>query len=300
MSQRSFTTLLAGALMGAGLLTAQTASSTCPTPPAGVANLSLEHVLSFSSLFTPYQPNIAPNVFAAIMSGTQEIRSRVIYYPATNTLNNDVFLVPVGSPIPTPSSTDVSGTTFAILTSHVDKVYTACTPYPSVMFVGTVTFGLPLFGNPAGEPVSYSIGYTGDNPPKINTAVQVVAGLVSSYQPANIYGTITFPAVPATPVTPVSAGPPVIVVSPSFPAAGVTQVTSSPYLLDASKSTDPGGLALTYQWSSTNTVSFSPSPTSPTPILTFQGGYSDYPITLTVTNSAGVSAKSTFTLEYLR
>ena len=80
----------------------------------------------------------------------------------------------------------------------------------------------------------------------------------------------------------------------------MAQVYFNPYVIDASKSTDAKGLALTYLWSSTNTVSFSPSTTSATPLLTFQGGYGDYPITLVVTNSAGLSSTITFIVQYVR
>lgn len=99
------------------------------------------------------------------------------------------------------------------------------------------------------------------------------------------------------------ANPKVSVVIGSSGASAVSgatvQVVENSIGLDASGSTDPNGLALTYSFSSDKAASFQPSSTSATPTIVFQSGSGDYLITVKVTDSAGNSTTMTFTLSYL-
>jgi len=76
-----------------------------------------------------------------------------------------------------------------------------------------------------------------------------------------------------------------------------TQVFENSILLDASGSTDPNNLPLTYSFSSTPAVNFVGGANSATPTVVFPGR-GTYVITVTVTDSAGLSSTMTLTLSY--
>ncbi len=76
-----------------------------------------------------------------------------------------------------------------------------------------------------------------------------------------------------------------------------TQVFENSIILDASGSTDPNNLPLTYSFSSTPAVNFIGGVNSATPTIVFPGPGS-YVITVTVTDSAGLSSTMTLTLSY--
>jgi hypothetical protein len=276
-------------------LAAQTppTTATCTTAPASITTFSIERVLTLSNLLTTLTPTIPANILAGITSGAQEIRSRIIYNPTQGTVTDTTFLVAAGSPNPTPLGVDVTQQTIQGYVLQVDKVYTSCKPTPSVLFVGTVSGSAGPFGNPSGAPGAISIGYTTDTPPLINNVVELIGGQVVAYSAAG-FGTLTFPAAPMTPTT--TAGAPTIVINPVPVTSGSIQVFFNPYHVDASQSTDPNKLALTYSWSADKPVTFLPSNTDASPTIQFNSGPGDYTLTLTVTNSAGVSSTTKFIL----
>lgn len=278
-------------------LGAQTVPATCTTAPTGVSSLSIESVLTLSNVMSTLAPNIPANVLAGITSGAQEIRSRLIYNPTGATVTNTTFLVAPGSPNPTPIGINVDPTTLISFSINVDRVYTSCRPVPSVLFVGTIGGGGGSLGNFTGAPAAVSVGFTTDATPKINNVVEVVAGTVVAYA-ASANGSITFPAPLITPpVTP--SGNPVVVFGPGVSTAAPNQVFLNPFAIDVSGSTDPGKLALTYLFTADKAVDFKPSNTSATPTLYFDAGPGDYTITVTATNSAGLSTSQKIVVQYL-
>ncbi len=292
--------LALGAIIGTLSLEAQTTPPTtpptCTVAPTSLQSLSIERALTLSNLLTTITPNVPANILASIAGGAQEIRTRLIYNSQANTVTDTTFLVAAGSPNPTPLAVDVTGSTIQSYVLNVSQIFTSCSPTPSVLIVGKVGSSNGPFGNFQGAPAAISIGYTTDTPAKINNVVEVVAGQVVAYS-ASAQGTLTFPAAPVTPPG-TSAGAPVIVLSPVFPTQGVFQAFLNPLQINAGNSTDPNNLPLTYMFTSDKPVNFLPGPTVPNPQITF-GGRGDYVITLTVTNSAGVSSTTSFTVEYV-
>jgi hypothetical protein len=270
-------------------------AQTCTVAPTGLQSLSIERVLTLSNVLSTQTATIPPNILASITGGAQEIRERLIFNSQANTLTSTVFLVAVGSPNPTPIGVDLTQSTVEGFTLSIDRIYTTCKPVPNVLLVGTIAqssggINTPtgLFGNFIGAPAAISIGYTTDNPPKINNAVIVVAGTVVDFS-ASATGTITFPPSPVTP--PGTSGAPTIVVNPAPPttAGARIQVVNNPLHLDATGTTDPSGKTLTFQYSSVPPVAFTPSPNIPNPDVQFPSA-GDYTITLTVMNSAGLTS----------
>ncbi len=87
--------------------------------------------------------------------------------------------------------------------------------------------------------------------------------------------------------------PPTVLVKPV-----ADQIVKS-VTLDASGSSDPGGLAITYIWSNpTNNASISGANTA-TPTVQLVGGKGQYVFAVTVTNSKGASAVGTVTFNYV-
>ena len=170
---------------------------------------------------------------------------------------------------------------------------------PSVLITGWVIDNFPLtpYGDLIGAPVAIGFGYkpgSDGSATDVNNLTILVPGIAGLFSDS-ASGTLTFPAAPVNP--PGSTGTtPTIVFTP-----GATQEIAQKQLyLDASKSTDPNGLQLTYQWRQVNTnipAGISNGNTA-TPLVTFNGGKGDYIFEVTVTNSEGVSATAQTTIHY--
>ncbi len=179
----------------------QPAPATCTTAPPAVQSFSIERAVLTSDIQSTYSTDLSATILASLAAGEQEIRERLVYNPQTNTLMSAVFLVQAGSPIPTPTSVDITSMTLASYNISIDRTYTSCSPYPSVMFTGTITSSSGGAAAPNGiynltfngTPASVAIGYTTDNPPSINNVVTLFAGIAVSYS-ASGSGTVTFPS----------------------------------------------------------------------------------------------------------
>jgi uncharacterized protein (TIGR03437 family) len=178
-------------------------SPTCTTAPPTVQSFSIERTVMAANTGTTYDTSLSASILASLAAGTQEMREQLVDNPQTNTLTSTVFLVQAGSPIPTPAGTDISATTLATYSISIDRTYTSCSPFPSIMFAGTITSSSGGASAPnglynevfSGMPATVSIGYTMDTPPQVNNVVTLLAGIAVSYSPAG-YGTLTFPANP--------------------------------------------------------------------------------------------------------
>jgi hypothetical protein len=291
--------LACGALQGQ---TPTPTAVTCTTPPTTVVTFSIERVLTLTDVLTTLTPNLPANIVSSITSGAQEIREKLVYDPKLNTLTSTVFLVAPGSPNPTPGGVDLSAQTIARYRMSIDRIYTSCSPYPSVMFVGVLNLSAGGPNDPTGvynvsltgDPAVVSIGYTTDDPPKINNVVELFAGAVVSFSAA-ANGTVTFPP---SAVTPPGTTGPSIVLNITIPATGRIQLFSQFFHLDASRTTDPDGLPVTFQWAVTPPVSLTPSLTAAAIDIQFPA-LGDYTVVLTATNSAGKSNTVTIPLQVL-
>lgn len=283
--------------------TTPTPSATCTTAPTGLTTLNFERQATLADILTTQTPNIPANVLASITGGAQEIREIFIYNPQRGTVTSTVFLVQAGAPLPTPNFNFQTGV-IQTTTTNISLILTGCNPVPSLLLVGTVSDSSAsgAFGNINGTPVAISIGYTTDNPPKINNVAEVIAGIAVAYSAAGT-GTVTFPAVPVVPPGS-NGGVTVTVTNPQLGTlmggAKVIQTSQNPTLLDASTST--GGTAtdaLTFSWSTLGApVNFTGTGKNGQIEVTFPSP-GDYTIQLTVTDTAtGTSAMYSVILEY--
>src|SRR5438552_18655170 len=77
-----------------------------------VQSLTLERTLNPANVATTLPALIPQPVMAGVASGSLEIREKFVYPPGSGTVNYAQFSVPAGTPIPTPSNVDISGSTY--------------------------------------------------------------------------------------------------------------------------------------------------------------------------------------------
>lgn len=274
------------------------AAATCSTPPTSITALNIERTVTptgtTSAVFTTMTANIPANVASAIASGALEAREQITYNPSSNTLTITGFTAQPGSPSPTPPNAIPFGSVVQSYQVNVTNTAFSCQPVPSVLITGKVFNNFPKtpYGDISGALIAVGFGYTTDNPPKINNVVVLVPGVAGLYSAA-ASGTLTFSTPSVTP--PGTNAAPTIVFTP-----GATQATAQKQLvLDASKSTDPNGLQLTFNWTEVSGPAAAINlGSTATPLITFAGGKGDYVFQVTVTNSRGVSSTATTTITY--
>lgn len=253
----------------------------CPSTTNPVLNsFNVESALTANQILATGTPTLPPNVLAGIATTPPalEIRQSVTLNSANQVLSLNLFTVQPGAVLPTPLGNLGSGTIFSTVAIKVDKIYTACTPNQSVLFVGTVATNSPVspFGNLTGAPAVVSIGLSNDNPPKITNLVTLIAGTVVEYS-ASGGGTVDFTTTSVTPPG-TTGGPTVVVKAPDLVAFRIVD-------LDASGSTGTG--TLKYSWSVVAGAASVSNATSAKASGTILGGPGTYTFRVTVTDGAG-------------
>lgn len=261
------------------------------TPPVPLG-FTLEHTVPLSQMISSTTPDLPAAVMAAVQSGALEVREQINYTQSQNTASVTIFTAAPGSPSPTPTATLAGSMVLSVVVIAVDKVYSTLKPAPGLLLTGKVIGNAPPtpFGNASGAEAAISVGYTGDTPPAIVNLTMTLAGL-ATLGSGTAAGTIAFPAVTPPPGT--NSGPQIVI----SPASG-TVVAQNTVLLDASKTTDPNGLALTFAWASLNLAASISGANTATPTVELRQGAGDYIFGLTVTNSAGQVATAQVKISY--
>jgi hypothetical protein len=270
-------------------------ASTAGTTPeiTTVQSLTLERALNPTNIETTLPTLIPQPVLAGVASQALDIRERFVYpVGASGTLSYIQFSVPAGTPIPTPSSVEISGSTYFIAQLAVQKISVGSnTNYPSVQFSGVIASLEGPSGSITGTPAALSFGYTNSTLLAFNNVLSSVGGLTSGYSAAGV-GEMTLMQVPAF-TNPCSGPIPI--------TATVISTTVNQIELDGSQSFDCSGQPLTYyQWGVLNplgsvTVT---NPTLPKGSARLNDGPGVYNLTLTVTDAQNVSATSNILVTY--
>jgi len=258
-----------------------------------VQSLTLERALNPANVATTLPSLIPQPVLAEVASQALEIRERFVYPAgASGTVSYIQFSVPAGTPIPTPSTLDITGSTYFVAQLAVQKISVGSnTSYPSVQFSGVIASLEGPLGSMTGTPAALSFGYTNSTQPPFNNVLSSVGGLSSGYSAAGV-GEMTLMQVPAF-TNPCSGPIPI--------TATVIATTTKQIVLDGSQSFDCSGQPLTYyQWGVLNplgsvTVT---NPSLPKGSARLNSGPGEYNLTLTVTDAQGVSATSNILVTY--
>jgi hypothetical protein len=281
-------TLILGVCVSSGNAYAQTLQA-----------LNFERVIALTSILTTITPQVSATGLAGLEGGSLEIHDLTIYNPQANTVTDTVFLLPAGSPLPTPLSGITPANTIAQFTFTVANIYITSLPYPAVLIVGNIGQSTATpYGSYQGGTSSLSVAYTSGSSPTITNVVSVVAGGVVDWA-AKATGTVTVSAASTGGGGTTGGGggtgtAPVVVVT--GPGVSFGQEAR----LDASGSTDPGGLTLTYAWKSVGSPTATIlSATSATTDVQFNSGPGTYNFSVTVTDSAGNTATGTVSVMYL-
>ncbi len=307
LRSRTFQIASLGLAMAAIPVLAQTTPATCSTAPTSITNFNIERSLNLGlsgtgssagqvGLFTTLTPNINPATVAAVLTGAVEAREQFSLNTASNVLTVQGFTAQPASTSPTPVQNINSSAVLYLYQVQVDKVYFTCQPTPSVLITGKIINNFPNtpFGNANGALVAIGFGYTTDTPAKVNNLTVLLPGLAGLYSGAAV-GTLTFPSASVNPPGTANTNPAIV-----FTPAATQTVFQKQIQLDASKSTDPNGLQLTYVWTQVNSniaAGISNGNTA-TPLVTFSGGKGDYTFQVTVTNSKGGSSTGQTTISY--
>ena len=279
------------------LLASSVPASAQPPAVTGqtVKALKIERVLQLNNLLYTVPIAASPSVLAALAAGALEIREIITLNPISGATTSLIFLVPTGTPFPTPGGVDVLdppplGSNVATFTLVPDKTYVTKN---SVTFSGTILVSndTPL-GNYTGLPATLAFGLTNDTPPKITNVTELISGVVVGWS-ASGTGSVTLSA--PTPV--ITGGTVTVVVTPPNQTILITLAHIDSKATD---SADPGA-TFSYQWKLTSppgggATIFSPN-TASTDIQVIDG-FNSYTFQVTATNTkTGASGSATATVQ---
>jgi hypothetical protein len=261
-----------------------------------VTAMSIERVLQLNNLHYTVPIAASPSVLAALAAGALEVREILTLNPISHDVSSVVFLVPTGTPFPTPSVVDVldgppAGSNVAAFTLHPDKTYVTNN---SVTFSGVIyTSNVTPFGDYTGAPATIAFGFTNDTPPKITNVVDLISGAVVDWS-ASGTGTFTL-----------SSPKPVIGGTVSVVATPANQVILTTLAHIDSKATDSLDPAATfsYKWVLTGppgggATIFTPNAASTD--IQLIDGFNFYTFQVTATNTkTGASGSATATIQCL-
>lgn len=271
-----------------------------PVSAQSLTALSLERTISLNNVLTTLTPNVPANLLASIAGGALEIREQTLLNTQQNTLTSTVFVVPPGSPTPTDLSQIPGASILGVSAITITDTLFTSKPSPALQIVGTISQSTNNpYGNYLGGIGTYSLGYTSDKPPKVNTVIESIAGTAVVYSPSAT-GTLTV----TTPGGGSSGGGSTgvsVVVNGSSSATPTFQTATTQIILDASKSTSTNAGALTYSWTLTQGTASISFPNGNTSIANVQlgSGKINYVIVLKVTDATGASSTTTITIQYL-
>jgi hypothetical protein len=285
-------------------------ASAASAPAQTLTAFNIERTIALNDILSPITPNLPASVLASLAGGALEIHETLVYNSQANTLTSTLFALPTGAPIPTPPAelANLGTALVAEVTMAIDRIYVTEKPFMSVQFVGSDSQStVTPYGSYQGAVSTVSVGFTNATaaagttaaaPATVNTVIETVAGAIVLYSPTATVNTLTVTTPPPSGGGGGTTGVPTVVI-----AGGVSQtVTTKNINLDASQSTDPNGLALTYQWSVTGgeqNVSLLHGTSAVASAQLGDNGPNTYVFTVTVTNSAGKSTTVTVTINYV-
>lgn len=155
--------------------------TTCKKVPSSLDSFVMEHAVDVTTIKSTLIPSLPEDVGHAVHSGEKEVRSRISYDKKTKLLENQLFLVDPGSPLPTASDVDFKKERFGWITVKVVKIYLSCSPTASVMLTGATLDGYPIYAPPKGAPYAFSFSYNVGENNEFKDIVSLSSGLAMVY-----------------------------------------------------------------------------------------------------------------------
>jgi hypothetical protein len=255
--------------------------STCPIP-AGIKSFILEDQLFATSFQTSFIPTLSAAAFAAFSNPNAEVHTHFTFDTTSMIFQAYSVVLPLGAPPITPSTFDFVDNNIAAVTVLVDKIYTICSPRPTIMISGPITGGSPVFGSLLGVPHGFSFSFDPSNTSNIDNAANVTI----SDAGVNVVSSLSASVI----VTPAQVN----AVIAGAPTIGTMY---KDLVLDGTQSASATG-NLSYQWSASPGENIGIlDPLSPQTRIKIGGPAGNYPVTLTVTSPVA-SATTTVTIHY--
>jgi hypothetical protein len=255
--------------------------STCPIK-AGIKSFILEDQLFATSFQTSFIPTLSAAAFAAFTNPNVEVHTHFTFDTTSMIFRADSVVLPLGAPPITPSGYDFADNAIATVIVQAEKVYALCSPRPTIMVVGPITGGTPVFGSLLGVPHSFSFSFDPTITSNINNASNVTITDAGANAVVSLLASVV--VTPAT-LTATITGAPTI------------NTMYKEIVLDGTPSVSSGG-NMTYQWSAASGVDVGIlDPVSPQTRIKIGGPKGNYPVTLTVATPFG-TASSTVTVHY--
>jgi hypothetical protein len=257
-----------------------------------LGRLSVESKIALANVGSAGATAIAPNVLAAIQAGALEIRQLVSYEPAQAALRFTGFVVAPGAPIPTALTAQPLNVIWSYA-ADVTQTQFPRKPKNSILFTATIHSAVVSpFGDVMGAPVFFSASYTpaADTVTAFAAVSTSIVGAATIFAPAGSGNAEIHTPSPADTLPIAVAGP------------KGTQTLTGVFTLDGTKSCDPSGGSLTYQWTflprQGETVDLAGADTAtPSVVIPMTAvAYGDYTFLLTVTNLAGLTSQDTVTI----
>ncbi len=284
---RSLPTLIACVVTTAGLGFAQ-------LPALTLTSFSEESVLTQDQLTSPDAPSLPDDLVSTVQSGLAELHQVLVYDSTQSTLVVKLWLLPVGTPVPTPN-----GVTGNLVSSYTVNVKGITATETGAVLNGMITNAEGVGGIAQGGLMTASLGFVLQSPDAVTGAAPAVFSTVD----VSIAGVGSLAATSGRGSLKVTgdkgAKLPLAVAGPKG-----QQFYTPSFSLSALQSVDPNGGTLTYKWALVPAAGQSVAlqgATSAAPLVTiFDNGaaFGVYTFQLTVTNSAGLSSIDTVTVDY--
>jgi hypothetical protein len=288
-------------LLVTGLMGAQAFGQTTPPGQVQVEEFVAEAAVPLNFVLSPQVPNIPADIFQQLQAGTLQARQRVAFNPSRNILTVWIFTSDPDDPLPTPSGSLPPASaprTISLFEIAPEAVLQSSSPRPNILFAGRVTSNSVTspFGNLTGSTAAVSLGYDPANAGTFTLIGGTIAGSHATFSPTG-RGTLAITGGDSGGsnggATPGNRAPMVEIV----PVPSITTVRVLG--LDASRSSDPDGDPLTFQWRSIGRQAAISNANSAQAQVQFGGEVGDYVFEVMVGDNKGNSSTGRVTVTYL-
>lgn len=297
------TSRILSSLLAIGMTGALTFGQTTTPGQPQVEEFVAEAAVPLNFVLSPAVPNIPAGIFQQLQAGTLQARQRTTYNPDRNILTVWIFTSGPNDPLPTPPGNlpqAVAPRTISLFEIAPEAILQSSSPTPNILFAGRVVSNnvTSPFGDLTGATAAVSLGYDPENAGTFTLLGGTVAGSHVTFSPAG-RGTLRITGgdngngggngggIPGNRA-------PMVVIDP-LPSMTTVRVLG----LNASRSSDPDGDPLTFQWRSIGRQAAMSNANTAQPQVQFGGEVGEYVFEVTVSDNQGNSSTGRATVTYI-